>query len=228
MILGKYCTRGCSFCGIEHHSPQHLDAAEPLRIAKAIEELGLSYSVITSVTRDDLPDGGAKHFADTIKAIKALLPKTKVEVLVPDFFGKTDLIDIVLKASPDVFSHNLETVAPLYSKVRQGADYKRSLAVLKYAKEKNFKVKTGIMTGLGETFAQIADTIKDIKETNVDILTVGQYLAPTKKHHQVLKEYTPQEFQEIEEFAKSAGIKQVVCGRYIRSSYLAEESFVKL
>lgn len=227
LILGKNCTRACTFCGIEKKKPETLDPNEPLRIAKAVKELGLSYSVITSVTRDDLPDEGAQHFANTIREIRKENTNIKIEVLVPDFSGKEYLIDIVLNANPDVFSHNIETVERFYGKIRKGADYHRSLDILKYAKSKSFKVKTGIMLGLGETKEEIIQTIKDIKETNTDIITIGQYLAPTIKHHPVIKEYSPSEFIEIEKIAKDIGIKQVICGRYIRSSYLAEEYFIK-
>ncbi|MDR1942379.1 MAG: lipoyl synthase [Endomicrobium sp.] len=227
LILGKYCTRGCKFCAIEKHEPQHVDPQEPAKIAQAVSELGLSYAVITSVTRDDLDDEGAQHFANTVNAIKKLLPHVKTEVLTPDFSGKKELIDIVLNSKPNVFSHNIETVSSLYGKIRKGADYNRSLRVLKYAKDKGFKVKTGIMLGLGETEDEIFQTIKHIKQCNVDILTAGQYLSPTKKHYPVTKEYCAQEFQNIENFAKNTGIANVICGRYVRSSYLAEENFLK-
>lgn len=228
LIMGKNCTRNCSFCGIEKHHPEALDMSEPKRIAEAVKELGLAYSVITSVTRDDLADEGANHFAKTVAEIKKMLPDTKVEVLVPDFSGKKELIDIVLGSKPEVFSHNIETVPSLYGKVRKGADYKRSLEVLKYAKSKNFKVKTGIMLGLGETEDEILQVIGDIKNTGADIFTAGQYLAPTKDHYPVIKEYTPAEFLKIEAFAKNSGIKQTVCGRYVRSSYLADEHFKQI
>ncbi|MDR3256233.1 MAG: lipoyl synthase [Endomicrobium sp.] len=228
LILGKYCTRGCGFCAIEKHKPELVDKNEPLKIAKAIKKLGLLYVVITSVTRDDLPDGGAEYFAKTIDEIKTLIHGIKVEVLVPDFLGSEKSIDTVLDANPDVFSHNLETVPALYGKVRKGAEYKRSLEVLKYAKSRDCKVKTGIMLGLGETQSQVFETIGDIKNINTDTLTIGQYLAPTKEHYPVIKEYTQEEFKIIEDFAVSTGIRQVISGRYIRSSYLAEESFKKL
>ncbi len=176
LILGKYCTRGCDFCAVEKHNPELIDINEPAKIAKAIKRLGLLYSVITSVTRDDLPDGGAEHFAKTINEIKTLLPESKVEVLVPDFLGNAKSIDIVLNAKPDVFSHNLETVPALYDKVRKGADYKRSLEVLRYAKSAVFKVKMGIILGLGETETQVFETIEDIENTNIDTLIIGYIL----------------------------------------------------
>jgi len=224
LILGKNCTRGCSFCGINKQNPEKVNAFEPQKIAQAVKELGLSYCVITSVTRDDLPDGGAKHFADTVTEIRKLNPDTAIETLAPDFKGEQSSIDIVLNAKPDVFSHNIETAPSLYRKARSGADYGRSLAVLKYAKSKDFKTKTGIMLGLGEKEKEVFDVINDIRRLNVDILTVGQYLAPTKKHHPVIKEYAPQEFKKIEDYALSLGIKRVVCGRYVRSSYEASNS----
>ncbi|AKL97877.1 lipoyl synthase [Endomicrobium proavitum] len=225
LILGKNCTRACAFCGVDKFTPEPLDADEPKRVARAIKDLGLSYSVITSVTRDDLPDGGAEHFARTITEIKNSIPNVKIEVLVPDFKGEQSSLNIVLAAKPDVFSHNLETVAPLYNMARKGADYKRSLDVLKYAKRKGFKVKTGIMTGLGETLSQIFNLIDDVKNAGIDILTVGQYLAPTKKHLPVVKEYSPKEFEEIEKYALKINIPKIVCGRYVRSSYLAEKHY---
>jgi lipoic acid synthetase len=228
LILGRYCTRGCSFCAVDKCRPDIVDADEPSKVAEAVKELGVSYSVITSVTRDDLPDGGAEHFARTINEIKTLLPENKVEVLVPDFLGKVKSLDVVLNAVPDIFSHNLETVPALYARVRRGADYKRSLDVLEYAKSAGFKVKTGIMLGLGETEKQIFRTIEDIKSVGVDALTVGQYLTPAKGRHPVIKEYSAEEFKTVESFAVSAGIKHVFSGRYVRSSYLAEINFKRL
>lgn len=227
LILGKNCTRSCGFCGIDKKTPETPDPGEPERIAKAVKELGLKYVVITSVTRDDLQDGGAGHFAAAIKKIAKINPESKIEVLVPDFQGKKSGIDAVLEAKPDVFAHNLETVPSLYAKVRRGADYKRSLEILRYAKNKGFKVKTGIMLGLGEKEEEVFMTIKDIKETGADILTVGQYLAPSIMHYPVIYEYSDDEFARIKDYAVSAGIKNTVCGRYVRSSYLAEEQFRK-
>jgi lipoic acid synthetase len=195
LILGKNCTRKCAFCAVEKYNPELIDEDEPSKIAKTVNE------------------------------IKFVLPNAKVEVLVPDFLGKTELIDIVLVSKPDIFSHNLETVPCLYDNVRKGADYKRSMKVLKHARDAGFKVKTGIMLGLDETERQLFDTIKDVKDTGIDILTIGQYLAPIKKHYSIVKEYRTEEFQKIRDFALSVGINQVVSGRYVRSSYLAEEYF---
>lgn len=225
LILGKNCTRGCRFCGIDKKTPENVDVCEPARVANAIKELGLLYSVITSVTRDDLADGGANHFADTISEIRKLNPYTKIEVLVPDFKGSKEALDIVINAKPDVFAHNLETVPSLYEKVRKGANHTRSIDILKYAKTNGFKVKTGIMLGLGESIAEIHNSIKNMKNANVDILTIGQYLPPTKEHYPVIKEYTEEEFGQIKDFALNTGIKNVVCGRYVRSSYLADSHF---
>jgi lipoic acid synthetase len=224
LILGKYCSRQCRFCAIDKRNPEFVDRDEPFKIAKAIKKLALEYVVITSVTRDDLADGGANHFAETIIEIRTLSPKIKIEVLVPDFLGNTESINVVLRANPDVFSHNLETTSNLYDKIKKGANYKRSLEVLRYAKLANFKVKTGIMLGLGETKSEIFKTIIDIKDININALTIGQYLAPTKKHYPVIKEYTMEEFETIKTFAKLIGIQQVTSGRYVRSSCLPGEN----
>jgi lipoic acid synthetase len=227
LILGKNCTRKCSFCSVQKHKPGHLNEKEPIEIAKLIKKMGLSYSVITSVTRDDLPGGGASYFVKTIFEIKKIAPQTKVEVLVPDFLGNISSVDMVLNAKPDVFAHNLETVSGLYDKVRIGADYMRSLNILKHAKSFSFQVKTGIMVGLGETQEQLFKTIEDIKNADIDTLTIGQYLSPTKDHYPIIKEYTDEEFKCIEDFAVSVGIKQAIVGRYVRSSYLSEKYFKK-
>jgi lipoic acid synthetase len=227
LILGKNCTRRCDFCAVGKYDPEPVDANEPLRVAKAVRDLGLSYVVITSVTRDDLFDGGAEYFYKTVSEIRNILPVVKIEVLVPDFLGNTKSIDRVLSVKPDVFSHNLETVPFLYNIIRKGANYKRSIEVLKYAKSAGFKIKTGIMVGFGETKSQIFKTIRDMRNINIDILTLGQYLAPTKAHYPIIKEYTQEEFEVMKFFAISIGIKQVISGKYIRSSYLAEENFKK-
>lgn len=224
LILGNRCTRGCSFCGIEKLNPENVNPDEPQIVAQTIKNLKLNYSVITSVTRDDLQDGGASHFAKTVSSIKNIDSDIKVEVLVPDFQGDLTAVDAVLNSKPDVFSHNLETVPALYSKVRKGADFKRSVAVLKYAKNKGFKVKTGIMLGLGETQSQIYEVIKEIAKESIDIITIGQYLAPTKNHHPVIKEYSADDFQQFNDFSNNLGLK-AVSGRYVRSSYLAEEYY---
>lgn len=222
LILGKSCTRHCSFCSVDKTSyPEHVNNNEPLQIISLLKKLGCnSYIVITSVTRDDLQDYGANHFASTITKIKNKIQNIQIEVLVPDFMGNTEFINIVLNAQPDVFAHNLETVPDLYSQVRAGADYQRSLNVLQHAKKLGFKVKTGIMLGLGETQEQIVKVLNDINHLNIDILTIGQYLAPSKLHYHVIKEYSVDEFIAIKKFAISLGIKKVISGRYIRSSYI--------
>ncbi|MDR0985183.1 MAG: lipoyl synthase [Endomicrobium sp.] len=225
LILGKYCTRACSFCAIEKKTPENIDINEPYKIAKIVQKLGIMYVILTSVTRDDLIDGGATHFFNVINIIKKNSPSVKVEILVPDFKGQKKNIDIVLNAKPDVFAHNLETVPLLYNNVRSGAYYKRSIEVLKYAKSKGFIVKTGLMLGLGETYSQIFKVIKDISKINVDILTIGQYLSPTKHNKKNIKEYSKKEFKLIKNFAKLIGIKYVLAGRYVRSSYLASKIF---
>ena len=224
MIMGDTCTRNCRFCNINSGKPSQLDSDEPLHVAQAVKELGLSYAVITSVTRDDLPDGGAQHFAQTISEIKKLSPNTKVEVLIPDFKGNLDALDIVLNAKPDVLNHNVETVPDLYKKVRPQAIYERSLKVLEYSKTKAV-TKTGIMVGLGETQEQLTALFKDLKNINLDILTIGQYIRPSKQHLEVVKYYTPSEFEELKHLAENEGIKIVISHPLVRSSYKAFEAF---
>ena len=224
MIMGDTCTRNCRFCNINSGRPSSLDPDEPLHVAQAVKELGLNYAVITSVTRDDLKDGGAKHFADTILAIKKLSPDTKVEVLIPDFKGDTAALDIVLSAKPDVLNHNVETVPDLYKTVRPQAVYERSLKVLEYSKTKAV-TKTGIMVGLGETQEQLISLFKDLKKINVDILTVGQYIRPSKQHLEVVKYYTPEEFEKLKELAVAQGIKTVISHPLVRSSFRAFEAY---
>lgn len=225
MIMGDTCTRNCRFCNINSGKPNNLDEQEPLHVAQAVKELELNYSVITSVTRDDLIDGGAKHFAQTIKEIKTLSPDTKVEVLIPDFKGDLSALDTVLKEKPDVLNHNVETVPNLYKKVRPQAIYERSLEVLKHAKNKNIITKTGIMIGLGETKEDLISLFKDLKSINLDILTIGQYIRPSKQHVEVEKYYTPQEFETLQELATKIGIKVVISSPLVRSSFKAHEAY---
>lgn len=224
MIMGDTCTRNCRFCNIKSGHPEPLDKDEPKHVAEAVRELGLSYAVITSVTRDDLPDGGAKHFADTIYEIKRLSPNTKVEVLIPDFKGDIKALDIVLDAKPDVLNHNVETVPNLYKNVRPQAIYERSLKVLEYSKEK-ILTKTGIMVGLGESLEDLIKLFKDLKSINLDILTIGQYIRPSKQHIEVVKYYTPKEFEDLKEIAHKEGIKSVVSSPLVRSSFKAFEAY---
>lgn len=225
MILGNICTRNCRFCSCMSGIPDPITPEEPAKVAKAVKELNLKYAVITSVTRDDLPDGGAEHFAHTIYEIKKLTPEVKIEVLTPDFQGDENAINTVLQAKPQVFNHNTETVKRLYPVARPQANYERSLKFLSYIKECSPEIytKSGFMIGLGETFDEIIELLQDLKNHNCDIVTVGQYIQPTKNHLKVEKYYTPQEFEKIKEEALKAGIKYPVAFPLARSSYKASE-----
>lgn len=229
MILGEVCTRACRFCAVKAGKPQTVDVHEPDNVALAVKNLNLRYVVITSVARDDMPDEGAKHFAQTIYAIRKLTPQTKIEVLIPDFSNKIDSIKTLIEANPEVVSHNMETVERLSSDIRPQADYQRSLAVLKNFKELNPSIytKSSFMLGLGETEDEILDLMKDLYQTGCDILTVGQYLAPTtlKRHVRVEKFYTPQEFEYLKHIGLKMGFKHVMSGPLVRSSFIAEEGF---
>lgn len=224
MILGDICSRNCAFCATTHGKPLEIDEKEPQKLADIIKDLGLKYVVITSVTRDDLSDGGATHFKNVVDTIKQKIPNIKIELLVPDFKGDEKSLDIVLSSKLDVFGHNIETVPALY-KFRKFADYERSLAVLSYAKKKGFVTKTGIMLGLGETEEQLSDVFKDLKRINCDILTIGQYLKPLKDNADMVKEYTQEEFDYFKQKALDAGIKVCVSGKYVRSSYFADSTY---
>ena len=224
MILGDICSRNCAFCATTHGKPLEIDEKEPQKLADIIKDLGLKYVVITSVTRDDLSDGGATHFKNVVDTIKQKIPNIKIELLVPDFKGDEKSLDIVLSSKLDVFGHNIETVPALY-KFRKWADYERSLDVLSYAKKKGFITKTGIMLGLGETEEQLSDVFKDLKRINCDILTIGQYLKPLKDNADMVKEYTPEEFDYFKQKALDAGIKVCVSGKYVRSSYFADNTY---
>lgn len=227
MILGKHCTRNCNFCNIVQDLPEPIDPEEPARIADMVQKLGLNYVVITSVTRDDLIDGGAFHFADTIHAIKKKTPGTRIEVLIPDFKGDIFALQTVLSAGPHVLNHNIETVESLYPRVRPQADYKRSLDILKKTRNMDacIQIKSGIMVGLGETREQLEHTFLQIKDHDCDILTVGQYLAPTRTHLAVQKYYSPEEFRNLEKMAKNIGFKKIAASPFIRSSYQAKALF---
>lgn len=227
LIMGNICTRNCRFCNISGGTPLSPDKDEPKKVAQAIKELGLDYAVITSVTRDDLPLQGADIFRDVILETKKLSPEIKIEVLTPDFEGVYDLIDIVADAEPDVFNHNIETVRRLYPKARPLAKYHRSLDFLNHIKEHNPKMKTksGLMVGLGETFEELAQVFFDLDAVGCDIVTVGQYMQPSKHHLEVEKYYTDEEFKHVEELAKNAGIKQIVASGLVRSSYRAFETY---
>ena len=226
LILGEKCTRSCSFCLIDSQNPDELDVAEPYRVAEAVAKLGLNYAVITSVCRDDLDDGGANVFFETIKWIKRLNPNTLVEVLTPDFGGNEKPLQTVLKACPDVFNHNIETVSRLYPEIRPQADYRRSLEVLRSAKHHGLVVKSGIMVGFGENQQEIIDTMHDIRATGTDILTIGQYLRPTPAHYEVKRFYRLQEFSFLKQLGLAMNYKVVEAMPLVRSSYKAHDSYL--
>lgn len=225
MINGRICTRNCRFCSVTTGKPEPLNPEEPLKVALAIRKLGLKYCVITSVTRDDLPDGGANQWAETILEIKKINPGVKVEVLIPDFKGNRDALNKIFSANPDVLGHNLETVKELYQKVRPEANYEISLEILKRSTEKGFITKTGIMVGLGETANQVKRLIDDVSEAGCKVLTIGQYLQPSKEHLSVARYVTPEEFENYHNYALARGIKYVFSAPLVRSSYHADEVF---
>jgi len=230
MIMGDTCTRACAFCDVSTGKPQPLDPFEPYKISNAVKKLDLNHVVITSVDRDDLPDGGSNHFYEVILATKKLNPNTSVEVLTPDFLRKGESYKKVIEANPDVFNHNIETVPSLYRKVRPGARYFASLDLLKKSKEinKNIFTKSGIMIGLGEKKDEVLQVMDDLISAKVDFLTIGQYLQPSSKHHPLEKYYHPDEFEEFGEIAKSKGFLLVSSTPLTRSSYHADEDFRKL
>src|SRR5690606_4589825 len=223
LILGNICTRACGFCNVLTGRPTELDLAEPARVAEAVERLGLQHAVITSVNRDDLADGGAAIFAETIREIRRRLPDCSVEVLIPDFEGNWDALQMVMDARPDILNHNVETVPRLYRRVRTKADYARSVELLRRAKAMDGEVltKSGIMVGLGETKDELLAVMRDLVEARVDILTIGQYLRPTLKHLPVVRYYTPAEFDELREAGEAMGFRHVESGPLVRSSYRA-------
>lgn len=224
MILGRICTRACRFCDVDSYSrPAPVDLEEPKRLAETIAEMALKHAVITSVTRDDLPDGGASHFVNCLNAIRALSPDITLEVLTPDFKGSEKDILTVLAAKPEVFNHNLETTEELTPRIRSGAQYRRSLEVLRFAKSQTpeIRTKSGLMLGLGETNDQIKQSLRDLRDNQVDMLTLGQYLRPSNFHHEVMRYATPEEFLELGNYAKSLGFKRVESGPLVRSSYHA-------
>ena len=230
MIMGDTCTRACAFCDVKTGKPEKLDQFEPIKIANAVKKLNLKHVVITSVDRDDLPDGGSNHFHDVIIATRNKNPNTTIEVLTPDFLRKGDAYKKVLEANPDVFNHNIETVPSLYLKVRPGSRYFASLELLKNAKKMNKKVftKSGIMVGLGETRDEILQVMDDLKSADVDFLTIGQYLQPSVKHFPLDRYYTPDEFKDLGDIAKAKGFLLVSSSPLTRSSYHADEDFAKL
>jgi lipoic acid synthetase len=223
MILGDRCTRDCRFCAVEHGPPEPADADEPARVAAAARDLGLDFVVVTSVTRDDLPDGGASVFAGTVRALRESVPEAGVELLVPDFGGDESALDAVLASGPDVLGHNVETVERLYDGVREGADYGRSLGVLRRASEAgSARVKTALMLGLGETRSEVEAALRDVRAAGADLVWMGQYLRPSAAHAPVSRFVHPDEFAELREYALSLGFGWVSAGPFVRSSYHAE------
>jgi lipoic acid synthetase len=225
MILGDICTRACGFCAVTSGRPTGLDLHEPQRVARAVQQMGLKHVVITSVNRDDLPDGGSQVFAATIRKVREATPGITVEVLIPDFEGIEQSLQYVMRAAPDILNHNVETVERLTRRVRRKAQYRRSLRVLRTAKElaPDRLTKSGIMLGLGETDEEIAQTLRELREAQVDIVTIGQYLRPSAKHLPVVRYYAPQEFAEWREYGMSLGFRHVESGPLVRSSYHAHE-----
>lgn len=232
IIMGPQCTRHCRFCAVNHGKPGPLSADEPDRVAEAAARLGLRHVVVTSVTRDDLPDGGAAHFAATVRSIRRRLPNSSVEVLTPDFGGNLTAVRVVMGAGPQVYGHNVETVPRLYPLVRPGAHYETTLSVLREAKaysaiaaEHAAHVKTSIMVGLGETEAEVLAVMKDLLNAGCTVLTVGQYLRPSPSHVEVQEFVTPTQFERYEEAARAMGFSHVLSGSFVRSSYRASEVF---
>ncbi len=227
MILGDICTRSCKFCNVKTGKPLPADYEEPERVAKSVKLMKLKHCVLTSVDRDDLKDGGAEIWAQTIKAIKRTSPETTIETLIPDFYGKKDLIDQVLDAGPEVVSHNLETVERLTSQVRSRSKYRLSLQTLKVIAESNSVAKSGIMLGIGETPEEVAQTMDDLREVGVEVLTIGQYLQPTKKHLEVREYVHPDQFAAYEKMGLEKGFRFVESSPLVRSSYRAEKHVLK-
>lgn len=225
MILGRNCTRNCRFCNVTHKMPDKVNLKEPVNIAKAVEKLNLKHTVITSVTRDDLEDQGANHFANVVKEIRKRTPDVSIELLIPDMQGNKELIDIIIDTEPNILNHNVETVPELYDKVRPMAIFDRSIEVLDYVKKKkpNMKTKSGIMLGLGETKEQVIEALERLREVDCDMITLGQYLQPTTSHIPVVEYVTPEKFDEYGEIALSMGFKKVASAPLVRSSYYAED-----
>jgi len=228
MILGDICTRNCTFCAVKSGKPQAPDPREPEHIVEAVKELGLRYVVITSVTRDDLPDGGASHFAQTIKAIQSYDARISVEVLVPDFSGSFSALPTVIDASPTVLNHNVETVPRLYPEVRPQANYQRSIDLLRRAKMLNSKLvtKSGLMLGLGETQQEVIEVMANLREADCDLLTIGQYLQPSLRHHKVVRYVPPEEFEEYQNIGREKGFISVTSAPLVRSSFHAAETYL--
>ena len=225
MILGDVCTRACRYCAVTSGQPKVLDLGEPERLARTVESLGLNYCVITSVNRDDLPDGGAFIFAQCIRKIRQRLPHCRVEVLIPDFEGNWDALETVMDARPDVLNHNIETVRRVFHPVRPKGDYDQSLELLERASalQPDIPTKSGMMVGLGEEWDEVIQTMKDLREVHCDLLTVGQYLRPSEKHVPLARFYHPREFEELQQIGECLGFRHVAAGPLVRSSYHADE-----
>ena len=222
LVMGNVCTRNCRYCNITAAKPEPIDENEPKHIAEAVKELGLKYAVITSVTRDDLADGGAQHFANCIYEIRKICPQTKIEILTPDFKNNKTSLDTIIASHPDVFNHNIETVKEVFKTARPQGNYQQSLDVLKYIKtNSDIQTKSGLMVGLGETFEQIRATLEDLKSAGCDILTIGQYIQPSKEHLPVSKYYTLEEYETLKDIARKTGFKNFQIGPLVRSSYKA-------
>jgi lipoic acid synthetase len=230
MIMGDLCTRDCAFCAVRCGTPAPLDPDEPARLASQVKEMGLRHAVITSVTRDDLADGGASHFSQTIETVRGLNPGTTIEVLTPDFEGREGDVRAVCDAGPDVYNHNLETVERLTTPIRKKARYDRSLEVLGQARRHltGGLIKSGLMVGLGESEGEVESALKDLTKAGCDIVTIGQYLAPSKSAHPVVKYVEPKRFQYYEEIGLKLGIKHVFAGPLVRSSYLADQVILEV
>ena len=228
MILGDTCTRNCAFCAVKHGKPQDPDPQEPEHIVEAVNKLGLRYVVITSVTRDDLPDGGSSHFAQTIKAVHKYDPNIMVEVLIPDFKGSLSALQTVIDASPAVLNHNIETVPRLYPEVRPQAKYQRSVELLKQAKllGGGLLIKSGLMLGLGESQSEVIKVMTDLRQASCDLLTIGQYLSPSLKHYKVVRYILPEEFGEYQNMGREMGFTSVISGPLVRSSFHAAEVYL--
>ncbi|MEN8191193.1 MAG: lipoyl synthase [Bacteroidota bacterium] len=223
MILGDTCTRSCGFCNVKMGIPNELDLDEPRRVAESVVDLELKHVVITSVDRDELKDGGSTIFSETVKLIKEKMPETTIEILIPDFKGMKEAFEIIMKHPPDILNHNLETVGRLYHAVRPQADYQRSLKLLKWFKDKGLRTKSGIMVGIGERTDEVIEIMKDLREQGCDIMTIGQYLQPTKDHLPVDRFVTPEEFDMYREEGIKMGFMAVESGPLVRSSYHAEK-----
>jgi lipoic acid synthetase len=225
MILGRNCTRNCTFCNVSRNMPDEVNLEEPLKVAEAVKRLGLKHAVITSVTRDDLPDQGAGQFVKVVEEIRKTSPQVTIELLIPDMQGKKDLLDMIIMSQPDILNHNVETVPGLYSEVRPMADFKRSIEVIRYFKEKDpdMITKSGMMLGLGETEKEVLEAIEELVSAKCDILTLGQYLQPSSKHIEVKEYVKPEIFDYYKEKAYEAGFKNVASAPLVRSSYHAED-----